>query len=412
MVRRLVTAAALMSLLAAACSSDSSSDDATPTSAATPYAGYVSNQYEDGQNWLCHPEAEHDYCLDGADVTVVNADGSIEVEEHPPAEDPPVDCFYVYPTVSMDMSGNSDLEPGEEEIFVIHSQAARFSEVCRVFAPVYRQVTIPSLLENTLGSGAQAGVEGVESADLEVDAELPAADVTDAWKQYIANDNDGRGAVLIGHSQGTGRLTALIRDEIAGNPELEDLIVSALLIGGGVEVPAGEEIPEGFGDLGICQERSEAGCVVAYHTFRDTDPPEEDSEFFTAEEGHEAVCTNPAALEGGEALLTPAMPLESIPSLADAIGESPPPFADPDNAPEITTPFVSYPDFIRAECVGEAGAYLRVTILADPDDPRTDDIGGDIPFLPWGLHLMDINIAHGDLVDLVAAQTETYLAAG
>ena len=46
---------------------------------------------------------------------------------------------------------------------------------------------------------------------------------------------------------------------------------------------------------------------------------------------------------------------------------------------------------------------MKITILADGSGPRPDDIGGDIT-PPWGLHLVDVNIAMGDIVDLVASQ--------
>ena len=77
---------------------------------------------------------------------------------------------------------------------------------------------------------------------------------------------------------------------------------------------------------------------------------------------------------------------------------------------EITTPWVTLPDFIEAECVVKEGfSYLEITVLADPSDPRIDDIGGDIPALPaFGLHVIDANLGMGDLVEIVARQAEAY----
>ena len=50
----------------------------------------------------------------------------------------------------------------------------------------------------------------------------------------------------------------------------------------------------------------------------------------------------------------------------------------------------------------------------DPADPRTDDIAGDVMAngqvnASWGLHLIDVNLAMGNLVDIVA-QGKAYLA--
>ena len=83
-----------------------------------------------------------------------------------------------------------------EELFVVRQQAARLGSVCRVFAPVYRQVTLTALLA-LLGGTTDPGRPRAS----------PTATSLDAWKHYIANDNDGRGVVLIGHSQGAGLLT-------------------------------------------------------------------------------------------------------------------------------------------------------------------------------------------------------------
>ncbi len=53
---------------------------------------------------------------------------------------------------------------------------------------------------------------------------------------------------------------------------------------------------------------------------------------------------------------------------------------------------------------------------ADPTDPRTDDLAGEIirptgPDLAWGLHLIDIDHSMGALIDIVRLQGEAYQAA-
>jgi hypothetical protein len=87
---------------------------------------------------------------------------------------------------------------------------------------------------------------------------------------------------------------------------------------------------------------------------------------------------------------------------------APQPFADPARTGEIGTPWVTYPDLVEAECVTTDGyTYLALTVHGDPADPRTDDIGGDLT-PEWGMHLIDANVAMGDIVDLVAAQAAAY----
>ena len=51
----------------------------------------------------------------------------------------------------------------------------------------------------------------------------------------------------------------------------------------------------------------------------------------------------------------------------------------------------------------------------DPGDPRVDDITGDIAVGPnvlanWGLHLVDVNLAMGNLLDIVGQETKAYVA--
>jgi len=252
---------------------------------------------------------------------------------------------------------------------------------------VYRSVTL---------AGIGLGSEEVETDEGARD--LASGDVLDAWKHYIANDNDGRGVILIGHSQGAGMLNNLLAEEIEGEPALHDRLVSGLLIGLPIAVPEGEDVGGDFQETPVCRAPDQTGCVVGYSTFRATDPPSGDALFGRPREGDGvAVCANPAALDGGSATLSPYFNPERVES-----------FADPAAAEEITTPWVTYPDLLSAECVERDGFnYLELTVNGDPADPRTDDIEGD--FLPgWGLHNIDVNLTLGDLVELAASQAEAY----
>ncbi len=80
---------------------------------AQPYPGYVSEVYSDPASWLCRPDMD-DVCDRELDATAVYASGRTRVERFRPAAAPRIDCFYVYPTISTDESGNSDLEPGDD----------------------------------------------------------------------------------------------------------------------------------------------------------------------------------------------------------------------------------------------------------------------------------------------------------
>jgi hypothetical protein len=173
-----------------------------------PYPGYESVVYADPANWLCRPDQD-DVCDRELDATSVRASGKTRIESFKAARKPKFDCFYVYPTISLDPGGNSDFVPGEnEELFVVRQQAARLGAVCRVFAPVYRQVTLTALVGNLGGNPIPS------------DSALADADLLDAWKHYVANDNEGRGVLLIGHSQGAGRLITLLQNEVDASDDL------------------------------------------------------------------------------------------------------------------------------------------------------------------------------------------------
>src|SRR4029434_818315 len=175
------------------------------------------NDYSKAETWLCRP-GRHDACDVDLTTTVISANGKLAREQWAANPKAPIDCFYVYPTVSLDPTPNSDMVAGEEELSVVRVQAARFGSQCRVFAPLYRQVTLAALRSVLAGRNAN------------VDRNLAYNDVLDAWNYYLKNDNQGRGIVLIGHSQGSMVLTELIKREIDGKP-IQKQLISALLLG-------------------------------------------------------------------------------------------------------------------------------------------------------------------------------------
>ena len=100
--------------------------------------------YADDSNWLCLP-GRADACAAPIDATAATPRGYGKVERFVRAKAPPIDCFYVYPTVSRDAGLNADMEPGPAEASVAAAQLARFGTVCRTFAPLYRQVTLAAI---------------------------------------------------------------------------------------------------------------------------------------------------------------------------------------------------------------------------------------------------------------------------
>ncbi len=364
---------------------------AVPPTTSTPpppphYGGHRSDVYADPAHWLCRPDLA-DPCDADLSATVVQPDGTTSVETYEPAKEAPVDCFYLYPTTSRDPTPNSDLVPGPEEHASVRSQVARLGRHCRVFAPVYRQMTLAALTSRLGGTPVPGG---------EDTGRIAYEGALDAWKHYVDNDNQGRGVVLVGHSQGASVLNSLIKREIDGNGVLQKRLVSALLLGSSVRVPEGKDVGGDFANIPLCRRAEQTGCVITYASFRATSPPPPDSLFGRTTAQGPVGCTNPASLTGGSTVLHPYF---------SASGRS-----DWVRGQTVTTPFVSTPGLVTAECVTTgASTYLQLTVNADPADPRTDDIPGNLT-PAWGMHLVDVSVAMGDLVQVVGSQAAAFKA--
>jgi hypothetical protein len=375
--------------------STTASNAQAPT--AKPSPPQPKNDYRKSSAWLCRPGLKGACGVD-LTTTVVAKDGTLTREEWSAERKPAVDCFYVYPTVSNDKGGNSDMKAGPEEKNVIAHQFARFGSRCRLFAPLYRQVTLPSL---------RAAIAG---KPIPTDRELGYNDIVDAWNDYLARDNQGRGVILIGHSQGARVLSELLANQIDGKP-VQSQIISALLMGTSVSVPNGEVVGGTFKHMPLCRANGQTGCIISYASFRANAPPPPNSRFGKAADGQVAACTNPAALAGGSGELHAY--LGAKPSITSVVLAPQPWAAGPQR---VTTEFASVPGLLTGECVANAnGSYLAVSVHGDPQDARVDDIVGDIVrdgqvLADWGLHMIDVNLAMGNLLDVVSQQTSSYLA--
>jgi hypothetical protein len=328
-------------------------------------------------------------------TTIVSADGTLTPEKFEAAADAPIDCFYVYPTVSLDATPNSDLEAGPEEKGVVRAQFARFGSQCRLFAPMYRQVTLTSLRASIAGMPTMA------------DRAVGYKDVLAAWNYYLEHDNNGRGVVFVGHSQGSSVLIQLLKEQL-DKDKLDKRFITAIIGGMNVLVPMDKLVGGSFKNIPVCKSAEELGCVLAFASFRANTPPSETTMFASStDKTLVAACTNPAALGGGSA------ELHSYLSTGGP-GTSSNPMGDWVTGKKIETPFVSVPGLITAECkFGHTGSYLSITVNGDPNDPRTDTITGDVVTngeitADWGLHLIDMNLTMGNLVDVVKAKSQAY----
>jgi hypothetical protein len=344
--------------------------------------------------WLCKPGATPDPCTPGLGTTLYNpALTNVLGVQHPEkVKNPPIDCFYVYPTVSGEKTGNSDLKIQAVQRSIALYQAARYSQYCNVYAPMYRQLTLAGI-----GQGKPTTTPNPK---------LPVEDVTAALRNYLKNYNHGRGFVLIGHSQGSFVLRSVIAKVIDPNPALRKRLLSAILMGGNVVVKGNAGIGGDFKHIPACRSNTQLGCVIAFSTF--DQPVPSDSMFGRPgaigggkpPKGAEVLCTNPANLGGGSGLVdwvSPSAPFDPTSILSTAIkllGVK---------TPTPSTVYWAVQGPYSAKCVDSNGAHvLMITPRNGAPKPTPS------PTPQWGLHLLDANIALGNLIHIVQAESAAF----
>jgi pimeloyl-ACP methyl ester carboxylesterase len=208
------------------------------------------------------------------------------------------------------------------------------------------------------------------------------ADVLAAWRSYLADDNHGRGVVLIGHSQGAIALAQLITSEVDKNAAVRRRLVSALLLGGQVTTAESKDTGGSFTVIPACRRPGQVGCVVGYSSFASEPPPT--APFGRAQVGRQVLCTEPSRLAGGTGLLHPYLP-------ADRVGGG--------------SGFVAYPDSLTGTCHHADGAsWLQIARTPGSRIPQQpEQLGRD-----WGLHVGDVNLALGDLLEVVRRQSAAW----
>lgn len=341
--------------------------------------------------WLCKPGDPDNPCL--AESWAGNFfSPELSTDGRPftyrPARSPRFDCFYVYPTQSAQQTPNANLDRDPELKRVAVNQASQFSRLCRVFAPVYRQYTFNGEITDQVRDIAYEGVRT-------------------GFYDYLRNHSEGRGFVLIGHSQGASHLSRLIDEEIDGNRKLRERMISAIVPGSNnVYVPKGEVIGGNLANIPACTGISQLGCVMAWSLYFDR--AEEGllagASFGRLETGYwiypearpdpdryEVLCTNPAALSGGSGVMDV---LANLGVFAGNLG----------------SPWDQFQGFYRSECrTGPDASWLDMTEIPDIDS-NLGSILGLITRTGGDLHLGDVNLVLGNLLEIVERQGSRYAA--
>lgn len=386
------------------------------------------DQNVDGSPQLAGPLVDHypSGATTPLDATTVNADGTTSYQPYAAPHRPPVDCFYVYPTVDtlpnpLLQIGSIAPTPQDQEMAVTLAQLARFSDVCRLFVPVYRQAPLPELAASVL-TGTNPDYRTGE------------LDIQQAWTDYWNGANIDpvthrhRGVILLGHSQGSAVLENLIQTDIDGNSAVQPWLVSAILLGGNVQVPigaadgGGNDADATFQHVPACSRASvddpvPTGCVVAYSSYdmpAGQSAPSDGLGHSTAA-GHQVLCVNPAALLAG----TPADAATGLDTYLPTERLLNGNVVDPNGSLALVllgftpttyqTGYAHYSDALTGQCSFATDSTGNSTWL---------EISGDDGLFPssaqssaLGLHVVDYNVALGDLVQLAGRQSVEWISA-
>lgn len=364
---------------------DAGQGDAGSDAAVSP-DGWQALDYADPASWLCAPGLDKDECL-SVDLTTSEAGegGAFESVSTEAAQSPKLDCFYIYPTYDTrpEADNATDFSDLSKILLAMRNQAARFTSVCRVIAPLYRQMTIGTY-----------GEPGGYSATLQF--ERAYADVEDAFDHYLENISDGRPFVLMGHSQGTHMLTQLVAQRIDGDAALRKQMTAALLIGpvGAIHVPEGKDVGGTFKNVPLCSDAKESGCIVAFDS-KGGGLPYDRPPSLPIPDGMKRACVLPTTLGGGTGNILELSIWEKDSGLP--------------LPPAASEPFVAFRGATSAEC--EDDGMLGLSAVADapaqvpltPQNLQSVLVGrGGMP----SLHIVDYNYAMGDLLRFVKAKAD------
>ena len=338
--------------------------------------------------WICKPGQADDLCAGTIDGTTIPPPGEdAQPLGYTRPKNPPIDCFYLYPTQSEQPGPNANLDKDPPIRRVVVQQARMFSSVCDVYAPMYRQVT---------NNGDQSSLnESVEIAYRSARA---------GFKDYLRNYNDGRGFILLGHSQGSAHVARLIEEMVDKRPGLRKRFVGAIAPGANISVPIGKDVGGLFDHVPACSEVGQYGCVIAYSTFNDVPGPA--APFSRVDFGYwiypdprpdpasfEVICTNPARLDGGDGTLEPLVNFDYL-------------FSVPAGG-ETASPWAGEPDYYRAECKRQGGAHwLNLSKVGLPGDTRPD-LGAAVAS-GSNYHVPEVNLAEGNLLRIAQLQTRSF----
>ena len=206
-------------------------------------------------------------------------------------------------------------------------------------------------------------------------------------------------------------LNQLLSSEIEKARPQRKKLISAILLGGNVTVKKGKDVGGDFKRTPLCRSDEQIGCVIAFSTFNQTPPEDVAVRPYRRPVRDDAAGRGPGRLQGRLHRTRPTLgdgspgsrrSLAASRSRARSASGSrsctaatlrPP--TRPGSPRRITTP-------------GQVRLHRRRQLL------MLSPVAGAKVLTPsptpgWGLHLLDANVALGNLVDIVRSQGKRYL---
>jgi hypothetical protein len=166
--------------------------------------------------------------------------------------------------------------------------------------------------------------------------------------------------IFIGHSQGAAMLIRLLHDKVDPSAKLRAQMVSAIILGGNVQVPTGKDVGGSFAHIPTCDSSRATGCVIAYSTFGSEPPPTTNfgrpgqgvslQSGQSISKGEQVACVNPANFSSAPSSLLPYF-LSTTSSVPGAT---------------VSTPWVAFSGLYTAQCErkkAEAHGFKRARQL-------------------------------------------------
>ena len=168
-------------------------------------------------------------------------------------EDRDVDVFLICPTVDTRSETNSfDLNDKLKGnfLYALDLEKGIYEETGRMFSPYYRQMSM-----NAYKLSAEEQAKALDVAY---------ADISAAFRWYLDNENDGRGLILAGFSQGAQMCLELMKEYYGGESAeaqaLRDGLIAVYAIGWSVT----EEMAAAYPQIVPAQGETDTGTVICF----------------------------------------------------------------------------------------------------------------------------------------------------